>query len=164
MTSKTLQKMSKVNSGITFAEEKFSDIIFEMLPLWDAYEAEVVIPKGEKLDVDWEKYLLLEHNGSLKIQTARVDSRLVGVCIAFLATSLRQKTVKIAYSDLLFVLPEYRKGTGVGKNLISNYETMVKNNGAAKIDVQVDSAPLAKLLKWLGYSSKDESLTKTLGD
>ncbi len=165
MTSNTVKKEAKVNSGITFSEENFSDIIFEMLPLWDAYEAEVVTPKGEKLDIDWEKYLLLEHNGSLKVQTARVDNKLVGVCIAFIATSPHQKTIKIAFSDLLFVLPDYRKGSKIGPKLIKGYEAMVKSYGAKSIDATINSTPLEKLLRWLDYTPSGYiSLSKTLGD
>lgn len=163
MASITLKISPKVNPEFTFKKESFSDIMFELPEIFDMYEAEAENKNDEKLDIDWEKYLSLERQGSLHVQAVRKNSRLIGICIGMITPSLRYRTKLVGYADILFVLPEFRKGTGVGTKLIEEYENMLKELGVWKSIASVNCGPLVTLLKWFQYKPSEEVLLKKLG-
>lgn len=118
---------------ITFMVEKWADCWREMAPLWDSHHAEVAIHHEEvPLDPDVAEYARLCANGQLCIVVARMEGRIIGYFLSIIKPHLHYRTTLHAFTDVYYVLPEYREGTGCGIKLFKETERVWIARGVVK--------------------------------
>lgn len=103
------------------------------------------------LSIDEEKYAALDNLGVLLILTARDEGKLVGYYLWFLMPHPHYlSSGPMGLTDMYFVLPEYRKGTGAKLFIVSEQE--LRRRGAIKAitscKVHEDHGRLLELLGW----------------
>lgn len=113
--------------------------------------------------VDEEKYSALDQRGMLHIVTVRSDARLVGYAIAFVMPHMHYKDAgDMAYTDMYFVLPDYRNGSGV--KLFMELERSLRERGVVNVftscKVQQDHSLLFERLGWVW---QDKTFSKYIG-
>lgn len=126
-------------------------------------------PLNFALLVDWEWRLKLEAIGSYAAIAARYDGQLVGYDAFFLNPHPHSKDAKVAYGDVLYLMPEFRGGM-VGVSQIKTSEKILKGLGCVQVDRGVQEhfrigkrrAILGDLLERLGYSCTERRYTKAL--
>jgi GNAT superfamily N-acetyltransferase len=150
---------------IEYQVEKWSDVLPEMEPLWPAHYEELSLDKDRvKLGGCLERYAEMENLGILVVVTVRSDKQLVGYYVFMLLPHLHYKDAGLmAYTDMYFLLPEFRKG-GTGVKMFLAVEQAMKNAGAVKAytshKIHQDHS---ELLKRLGWKASDIVYTKYLG-
>lgn len=123
----------------------------ELPAIFCAHHVEIEDDQSIPLDPDWSKYAHMEMIGQLHIMTARDEGILVGYYFAVVVSQLHHKQRKVAFSDMFFVLPDYRAGWN-GIKLIRRTERMLKKLGVTKTYlVTKDGYPITILLKRLKY-------------
>lgn len=85
--------------------------------------------KDIPLDVDWPVYETAEAAGKLRIYTVRDGGDLVGYAVYTLGQAPHYKGSLQAIQDVIFLAPEYRRGTA-GIQLVAYADTMLKAEGA----------------------------------
>ena len=104
---------------IKFGVEKYHQVCEDIKELIKLHYEEIAVNKDViPLDPDWDRYKYLDDNGLIMIITARDESKLVGYSIFFITSHLHYKSTVYANNDLLYLHPEYRKGS-LGIKLIS---------------------------------------------
>ena len=150
---------------ITYQVEKYEEILEEILPLYPLHYDEIAMDKEHiPLDPDIGQYLHLEQVGVLHLFTVRDNEKLIGYHKAFIVPHIHFKSTLVAYADLYFLLPEYRKGfTGI--NFFRILEGKLKELGVKKIytmtKVHKDNSAL---FDRLGYTLAEYAYTKYIGD
>jgi GNAT superfamily N-acetyltransferase len=98
----------------------------------------------------------------MRVYTARDDGRLVGYNAFFMRPSIHYRGSLQASNDVIFLLPEYRKG-GVGRGLIEYGDACLRNEGCQvvmhHVKVNHDWTPL---LARMGYEKQDIICSKRL--
>lgn len=117
-----------------------------------------------ELNPDWKQYYKLEEAGALRILTARDNGKLVGYFFTLVWPSLHFAQVLQATSDILYVMPEYRRG-GTGAKLIKEAEKMMQDAGATRgyIVAKANTAA-ARMLPRQGYKLVENVFFKVLGN
>ncbi|MFC5861095.1 GNAT family N-acetyltransferase [Acidicapsa dinghuensis] len=115
-----------------------------------------------QLSIDEEKYANLDRLGILLILTAREDGRLVGYYLWFLMPHLHYASSgPMGLTDMYFVLPECRRGTGAKLFLASERE--LRRRGVVKAitscKVHEDHS---EFLRALGWELSDLTFVKLL--
>jgi len=112
-----------------------------------AHWAEVGGEGVKTLDVDWDRYRLLERVKVLVLLGGYVDGVLVGYGAAIRGNHGHDKGEKLLHGDAIFVAPQNR-GTGLGLALLRHTEAVAKSEG---IDSVLwggpEGGPLVRLLK-----------------
>lgn len=105
------------------------ELIAEMLPIQQGYWSEVAGPFHQfPPDVDWRTYMLAQQTGKLRVLCGRIDGKLKAG--AFIVITPHPHYACIAASlPLLFVDPEYRRGTE-GIRLVRRAEEEAAKAGA----------------------------------
>lgn len=153
---------------ITFQKEAFKSIMPELPALFAEHWEHVALDKKQiQLEPDWEGYLKYEEMGILHVLTVRDDGCLLGYCFALVMNNLHYKSTKMAWSDIFWLSPYYRRsGWGmltVGYKLFRNYDTMLKSLGVRKSFIMTKvHLPLRILMKRLGYKFIEEIHAKLL--
>lgn len=150
---------------LEFREESFRDCFVEMAPLLRDHWEEVAIYKDKVvLDVDVERYMLLEDTGVLHIVTARDEGELVGYFVSFINPHLHYRQTTYALNDVLFLHPDYRhKGNAEG--LFSYAENALKARGVDVIVLHMKTDhPFHRLSEYLGYDKVEFNYSKYIGD
>jgi hypothetical protein len=116
--------------------EKFSDIMVELPELFSEQYSELVVDKdGLTDDADYQRYVGLEKLQVLHCITARHNGKLIGYFFNMVVYHLQHRGMKTSMSDLIYILPEYRKGTGVGLSLLRAGVTEMRKLGVKKMYV-----------------------------
>lgn len=140
----------------------------ELPVLFYEHWKEVAIDRDKiALDIDWSRYISMEAQGLLHVMTVRDDGILIGYYTALVMTHLHFKQSKTAWTDMMFLLPAYRRtGKGLastGIQLIKHAERMLKKLGAEKSYlVTTASVPLNMIAERLKYRFSEEVYTKLL--
>jgi GNAT superfamily N-acetyltransferase len=148
---------------IRFARESMAAVLEEIKPLLWEHWAEIAHYADIPLDPNWPWYEGAEAAGQLRIYTVR-DQRfaLVGYCIYVVAPGLHYKSHTYANQDILFLLPEYRRGR-IGRDLVRFTEGQLKGEGVGivlqHVKVKYDFGPM---LKRDGYEPIDTVYGKRL--
>lgn len=104
-----------------------------------------------RLKPDWNRYFQLESQGLLLCCGAYDGDRLVGYYISFVMPNLHYSDDLFAVCDIVFILPEYRKGS-TGLKLFKFHEDMCKELGVSVMTMHVktdnDFSPLMERLEW----------------
>lgn len=150
---------------ITFQEESLVDCLEEMKPLFENHWDEIALHKDKiKLNPDYDKYLLMDKLGMLHVMTARDDGKIVGYFISFIQPHMHYKDTVFAMNDILFIHPDYRKGS-IGFKLFKKAEESLKGIG---VDVVLIHAKVKNdfkpLMDKLGFNRAEYSYSKYIGD
>lgn len=114
---------------ITYQVETIEATRQESLPLLDRHYEEIAQFKDvQRLDPDWDSYLVLERLGKLWVMTVRDDGKLVGYIVMIITKAPHYKGLLMANEDLHFLLPEYRKGL-TGYRLLAKTKQAMKDMG-----------------------------------
>lgn len=110
----------------------------------------------------WSMYEALEAAGKLRIFTARLGGDLVGYSVFIVAHGLHYGTSLEAREDVLFLVPEQRRGR-IGLKLIQFSDEMLKAEGAQVVVRHVKFAhDFGPLLERIGYEPIDRIYGKRL--
>ena len=102
-----------MDSDLKYQKESCNgSIIEELKTLIGAHRDEVSMfsEKIAPLDPDWDMYLMLEEKKALFTYTARNNGKLVGYYISFIVNHIHYKQTKVADCDIMYIMPEHRKG------------------------------------------------------
>lgn len=135
-----------------FALERPQDFCHEHRALYEKHVAEVGAFKDIKPDMLWAEYFMAADIGSVACFTARDAStgRLVGYNIYWIKQNPHYRHSKIAVADMVYLLPEYRGGTG--EKFISWCDTMLKGCGVQVVTQHVKTYfEFGSMLKRLEY-------------
>jgi len=134
----------------------------DIKPLILQHNQEVAYRGNPPLDPDWDTYFQIESQDKLRVFTARDDNKLVGYFVFILLDSLHYKGLKIAYHDLLFVLPEYRSHKIV-IDLFQFAEKYLEEDGIDHILFNSTTIkPLDKLLERFGFTHTESVFIKKI--
>lgn len=119
------------------------------------------------LDPAWHWYVDMELSGCYHMMTVRDEGILVGYYGAIVKPHLHYKTSLTAWSDILYILPEYRKTgwglAGTGYRLICEAEKMLKDLGVQKSYLMTKAyLPIKIIVKRLKYRLTEIIYTKLL--
>lgn len=150
---------------ITYQQESLATCKVDAQDLLQQHWEEIALNKDFiKLNPDWEAYYNLEEAGSLKIFTAREDSKLIGYFVVLCRKHLHYVDHVFAFNDILYLQKDYRKGF-VGAKLMRFAEKCLKEDGVSVMIVNTKRhKPFDTLLEWLGYKHIENIYSKTLGD
>ena len=148
----------------TFQVENMLDIVDELEQLFSRHHEEAVTDKhGLKENPDWDQIQLLNSIGMVHCLTVRVNKKLVGYIVDIVTKSWHYKGLTISDTELLYVLPEYRKGTGIAKELVRKSEDCLRKLGIKKRYCTV-KLKVAPFIEHLGYMPVEQRLSKWIGD
>lgn len=104
--------------GVTYQEEAYCErLVEQMAPLLEAHKHELCVYDDFELKPDWDGYLRLWQASMLRIFTARDGDKLVGYSVYATHRNLHYNDRVHAVQDVLFISPEYRRGS-VGSRFI----------------------------------------------
>lgn len=145
---------------ITYQEEDAESFKEEVEPFLGAYYDETIVDLGLAFDADFAAYIDANARGRMVCISARDDDKVVGIACFFLTPYLYSRNYILAIQDLLYILPEYRKGwTGI--RLIKESEKLLKSRGVGMIDLvcrpHMDNT---SLYERLGYKYAEKRFSK----
>ena len=148
---------------LSFQKERFSDILEELPEIFYRHWEEVALDRTViTLDPDWERYAQLDKMNQLHMMTVRDDGVLIGYFLAFVWPHIHYKSSMTAWSDIFYLMPEYRFGW-TGYKLFKHAEKMLKVLGVQKSYVMTKRhIPLNMLMKRLGYRLIEKVYTRLL--
>lgn len=146
--------------------ESFVDIMYELPDLFAAqYEEAVTDKDGLVESADYDRYCKLEDLNVLHCLTARVQGELVGYFINMVVYHLHHKGVKTSSSDLIYVLPEWRKGSGIGLALLTTGIDEMRKLGVRKMYVVAKkNTGLCRILKRFKFRATEETHSLFIGE
>ncbi len=150
---------------VTFQLEPWEKFFADGQPLFPQHWREVAVDQDRiRLVLDNERYVQMEKAGILHVLTMRSEGGLVGYYVAFILSHVHYKEAGLmAFTDIYFVLPEFRKGPA-GMALFIEAERTLKERGVKKAylscKVHMDHS---KLFEALGWTFTDKSFTKYIG-
>lgn len=150
---------------ITFAVESWHDCYRDMMPLWAAHHAEVAIHhEAVPLDPDLEQYAFMEQRGQLCCLIARSGGAIVGYYLSIIKPHLHYRTTLHAFTDVYYVIPEFREGTGCGIKLFKEAERIWIARGVKKAFTATKlHLDMSKILSRLGWEHTEHTFCKLLG-
>jgi GNAT superfamily N-acetyltransferase len=150
----------------TIAVEQYSDgLIEEIKPLIQLHYDEIALNKEFiPLDPDWDTYAAIAAQGRLLIVTARNEQHeLIGYAVFFINQHVHYKSTRMASNDILYLLPEYRRGS-TGIRLLKDSETACRARGVDKMLWHIKFAKdFRNILYRMGYVDEDAIVGKIIG-
>lgn len=116
---------------ITYQEEIVCDELYDECEHLFLSHKEEVSDFKEALNIDVLTYIRLYRFGKFKFFSARSNDKVIGY-IAFMIIELPHYKTLSAEQDILYVSPDYRKGS-VGIKLMKYSEKMLKSLGVVRI-------------------------------
>lgn len=166
--SKSRQSPTLTLDQATIAEARAEGLEDWFALHWEEVENDQAV---NPLSINWSAYRDLERTEVLRVYLLRRGKRLIGYSCWFLQPLLHHATTRWAVCDLLYVIPEERKGWA-GVFLIRESVRRLKADGARIINVSVkprsnlDSqrgrGTVGTLLEKLGFSLAEETWVKYL--
>ena len=151
---------------LAYQVEPLSALERDIWPLLPLHWEELALDKSQmKMDVFVSRYKEFEQNGNLHIVTVRDQGRLVGYFILMLGEHLHYHGAgRMAYTDVYFILPEFRKG-GAGVKLFAEVERTLRERGIVKAyftcKVHQDHS---SIFERLGWNWTDKVFTKVFSN
>lgn len=93
-----------------FGRERIIEVFGEIKPLLEMHWVEIAHYPDIALDPDYDHYVQAERKDMLRIFTARLGHELIGYAIYFVMPGLHYRKSLQAQQDILFLLPQHRKG------------------------------------------------------
>lgn len=150
-------------SRVTYLVEEWSDCVRELMPLWQQHWEEIAIHRDSiPLAPDLDEYRRLEAAGNLSVVVARSEGSVAGYYISFVKTHLHYRTTLHAFTDVYYVLPEFRKGF-CGIRLIEAAMAEWRRRGVKKAFTATKFAlNMTPVFEHLGWASTENTLTVLL--
>jgi GNAT superfamily N-acetyltransferase len=148
----------------SFQRETIEDVVGEIQPLLERHWHEVAHYPDIPLIPNWPAYDQLQANDLLRIYTGRDYGRLIGYSIFTVHKGVHYSTSLEADEDLLFVLPEHRKGR-FGLQLMQYAESQLAAEGVQLLKRRTKVAErlnFGTVLERMGYEPIDVIYGKRL--
>lgn len=144
---------------ITFAVESYHDYRAEQEPLLALHWREVAIHQDAiPLDPDVDAYRAMQDAGQLCSIIARHEGRIVGYYVSIVRPHLHYRTTLHAFTDVYYLLPEYRDGTGAGIRMIKEAMKVWKQRGVKKAFTATKThLDMSKVLVRLGWERTENT-------
>jgi len=142
----------QIDHGVRLCEELFGEMHNDSSGLIWRNISEIGKSLGYPIELDLDKYELLEQHGALRVYTARAkDGDLIGYGVYFLSPPLKAKGELHAYQDAIFIHPEWRK-SWLGLQFIRYCDQQLESAGVHAIHQSVPhDKNFGPALKRLGY-------------
>lgn len=138
---------------------QFKEEFMRVLP---AHYDELCVTKEFPFDPDWDAYDRMAQAGMLRTITVRNDAELIGYIAFFIQPHLHYKSCKMAFEDVYYLKPEYRKGR-IGIKMFQYAEMALKRIGVNRINIHTKvHLDNTRLLEYLGYNFTDKIFTKVI--
>lgn len=148
---------------ITYREEKFNDIIEEMMPILEQHYSEIAMYQDKIEFIPDLDFYNLAQDVTCYI-TARDDEKLVGYSVYFVKAHPHYKEDIYAANDILYIDKDYRNGS-VSVEMLSFAETTLKNKGVSVITMHMKNyAPFERLMATLNFDTAETIFTKYIKD
>lgn len=149
---------------VTIQIEKWATFYPDGKEIFPAHWRELALHQEEiQLAIDEVKYQTLDAAEILLILTARDAEKLVGYYLWFLMPHPHYRTSLMGLTDMYYVLPEYRKGTGL--RLFRASEAELKARGVIKAITSCKAhQDHRRFLELMGWELSDYTMVKLLGD
>jgi GNAT superfamily N-acetyltransferase len=144
-------------------EIKITNHIEEVWPLFEEHRKELATHKHIMiLKPDWDRYRSLEEINSLVTLALYDGDKIVGYSAILIYKNLHYSDLIDAFNDVLYVLPEYRKGRA-GLKLIKMTEEVARQRGAHRILFHgKPDTVFSSLMPRMGYEIHDIVFGKEL--
>ena len=145
-----------------YQQENFTpEVIDELKQIIELHYNEVG-PYQFDFIVDWDKYLVMEDAGVVRLFTVRDDTelKLVGYGIYIISTHTHFATTVFAMQDALYLLPEYR-GNGAGTSFVLACEAFMDDIDAVTQAVTPE-LDISETFKQAGYVPLENLYVKKL--
>lgn len=138
--------------SVEFKEATVAEVMQKVGDLFARHWEEVANYKNQvSLEPDYDFYKSLETAGKLISVVAEEEGKMIGYAVFFLTPNAHYKSLLVASNDIIFMLPEKRKGS-LGRDLITESENISKSHGANKITFHVKpDHDFSPLLRSMGY-------------
>lgn len=155
---------------VVFHETSFVGLRHEGAVLFALHWLEASADRSIPLDLDWERYALLEEAGMLLTVAARSGGVLIGYVIYLIYPQLHYRGLVVADSDAFFLRPSDRRGA-TGIRLFQVAEALLRERGVHEVwgRVKLHVRPgrgrsdLGPLFSWLGYRPVETLYRKRIG-
>ena len=157
----TLSAPSK--TSVVCRVEGWSEVLPDLETLFPLHWKEIALNQDFiKQDMDYGAYALAEQQGMLLVITARSEERLIGYLVSFLRSHFHYKSAGVmAMSDIYYVLPEFRNGTGL--KLFREWERVLRSRGIVQaITSCKNHQDHTEFLERLGFEWTDKTFMKVL--
>lgn len=150
---------------ILFTTETFEDFWRDAQHIFPVHWKELALDQDKiELGIDADRFSTIGKQGMLHIVTARDDDFMFGYYVAIVMPHLHYKDSGVmAFTDMYYILPEYRKG-GCGAKFLIEVERTLRERGVVKAYI---SSKLhqdhSALFEALGWRPSDISFVKCLG-
>jgi GNAT superfamily N-acetyltransferase len=148
----------------SFQREAIEDVIGEIRPLLERHWQEVAHYPDIPLTPNWDAYEQFQTAGILRIYTGRDYGRLIGYSVFTVHKGVHYSTSLEADEDLVFVLPEHRKGRfGLQLMQFAERQLAAENVQLVKRRTKVaERLNFGALLERMGYEPIDVIYGKRL--
>jgi len=145
-----------------YQHENYGNVREDIKPLIIKHWEEIALNQDIiELNPDWDAYAELDRKGMLRVFTVRdEDESLVGYFVVIVSRSLHYKDHLFANNDIIFLLPEYRKGT-TGIKLIDFAERELEAEGIRTLNINTkDHQSFDAILQRRGYQMIERVYSK----
>lgn len=150
---------------IEIRHEAYESVKDELKGLIEEHWEEIALYQDQiKLNPNWHEYARLSATGLLRMFTARSDGVLVGYFVLIVSRSLHYADHIFATNDVIYLKPEFRKGTA-GASLIKFAEEKLRKEGVSLMTVNTKvHVPFDPLMKRLGFDLIERIYAKCFRD
>lgn len=148
---------------ITYQREHWDDCVDELRGIWkEQWQSLGTYKDRIELAVDEPKYEQAEATGILIVVTMRDDGKLIGYFTGMTTPHMHHSGVMICWSDVYYLLPEYRKGAN-GMRFLQAVMRLLKDAGVIKLYLSTKvHEDHGALLEVIGMKLTDRVYTKFL--
>lgn len=115
------------------------------------------------LDPDWHRYEAMANDGILECISARKNGELIGYQIFIVVPHLHYKSSITAHSDVLYLVPEARKGM-LGVRLMKKGCEVLQKRGVQKVVQNVKlHSDWGRILERMGFDPIERIYSKVFG-
>lgn len=137
---------------LTFAEERWNDIVEDLKPLFALHFTEEAIRHPRlALNPDYAGYAERDRAGILSLTTARDGDQLVGYFLMYVVPSPHYRATLWGIMDTHYLAPAYRSAQN-GIRFVQAMEQIVRARGATELlantKVGLDASALFERLGW----------------
>jgi hypothetical protein len=159
----SLAVSTQLATSLTFSIERWPEFWRDCQHILPIHWKEMALNQDTiALDVDADRFKVIDDQGLLHILTARADGWMVGYYIAIVMPHLHYKNSgNMAFTDMYYLLKPFRNGNGV--KLFAEAERTLRERGVTKayISCKVHSDH-TELFEKLGWTMSDKSFVKVL--
>lgn len=148
---------------ITFQEESFDPFFDDAQDLFLEHWKELALNQSKiPMDLDRDRYQMMEKSGILFVLTARLNGHLIGYLVAFPMTHPHYKSAGLmALTDMYYVMPKHRRGVGV--KLFTEFERRMRKRGAVQLMTGCKKhQDHTRMLEGMGWTNSDLTFVKVL--